>query len=226
VNKIISTGFISALCLMLLSSAGCDKEVVTPTKDVITVTAPTAGQKLLGGDTVAVKWAQSVSSPVLSYSYDGTDWLEFASVLPVSATEKLVKLPIAYVSETFQIRVEDSEGTLEAGTSDSLNLKFIVLSSPTVGQTFTVGQSVTIAWRTTKTSKIESLRLMLSDNKGISFQDILTKSMQTTVSSYTWVVGSEDDGTFSFPNAQCIIKLRDYNNDDIYDDSPVFSVQK
>jgi hypothetical protein len=216
-NKTSLLSIIAALCASLLLTVGC-------TKETITVTAPTAGQKILGGDTIQVKWSQALSSPTISYAYGSGAWQEFATVLPVSEEAAKVVLPTANVSDSFRIQVEDKNGDLEAGASENLSLKFIILSSPTAGQTFTVGQSVTIAWRATA-ARLTSLQLMLSVNNGIQFQNMLLNSLPATQTSYTWVVGSEPGTTFTFPSSQCIIKLRDYGNDKYNDITGVISVQ-
>jgi hypothetical protein len=67
---------------------------------------------------------------------------------------------------------------------------------------------------------------MLSADSGKSFGDMLAASVDPSLTSYTWVVGSETgaDAPFAYPSTKCILRIRDYQPTPYLDDTGIFSV--
>jgi hypothetical protein len=199
----------------------------TGTKQAITILSPATGAKLLAGDTISVQWTQAVANPKLSYNYHLTSsvWEPFTTVIPVSPQEVKVALPTTWYSDSFQIKVEDNDGAYDEGVSGYLHEKYIIITNPVAGQTFSVGQSVTITFRALA-SQLSSVLFRLSTDNGMSYGEMLTGSVQPSVHSINWVIGSEPGGTFTYPSTTCKIRLEDYNvGNSIFDISGTFSVQ-
>lgn len=219
----------TALSLFALSVTGLSIFYCSPTeeKEAIIITAPEAGRKFLAGDTISAVWTQAVSEPQLSYNYNlGTGgWQEFTGVIPVSDNEVKVILPTLWYSDSFQIRVEDISGAFEPGLSGHIITKYIIITNPPAGQTFSQGDTVNITLRTLA-EQLSSLLLMLStDNGKTSHHDMLTNSLPPTTQSVEWVVGAEPATIFAYPSTECQIKVRDYENSNIYDVVGPFTVQ-
>jgi hypothetical protein len=199
-------------------------------REKISITTPLCGQKCLVGDTVRVSWSQTVPSAKLTYRFNSTDaWQPFTGVIPGNANEARVVLPASFYSDsTFQIQVEDNSGAYDPGTLDHVGVKYLVLTYPDAtsgGTYFNIGNSVTVYWRSAS-SKISSLRVMLSTDGGKSYYDMLTSSIEPTVLATTWIVGSEPGHDFTYPAKLCRIKISDYNDGRINDISALFSVYK
>lgn len=199
----------------------------TETKQAITITSPAPGAKLLAGDTISVQWMQAVANPKLSYNYHLTSsvWEPFATVIPVNSQGVKVALPTTWYSDSFQIKVEDNDGAYDAGVTGYLHLKYIILTTALTGQTFKVGDTVNLTWRLLS-SEFSSVRVTLSTDSGKSYNDIPISSLSPTISSYTWVVGSYENWSFSYPSSGCKIEVRDYNMGSYNDFSGIFTVAK
>ncbi len=223
-KKSMAFAIVSALCAMTFLGVSCGNP--TSVKTPIAITKPGAGQKAAAGDTLLVAWTQPVASPKISYNYNfGAGWQQFASVIPVDNYSAKAVLPITSFTDSFQIMVEDNGNTYAAGTSALFSVKYIVITSPTAGQTFSVGQTVTITWKDTP-AKLSSLRVRLSTDGGRSFGEMLTSSISDlSQTSYAWVIGSEPGGSFSYPSSSCVLRIQDYTNDQLFDVTGTFSVQ-
>lgn len=199
-------------------------DIFTVRKPIV-ITSPATGAKLLAGDTVSVQWTPSIANPKVSYNYNlpSSVWEQFATVIPVSSQEVKVALPTMWYSDSFQIKVEDNDGAHDAGVTGYLREKYIIITNPVAGQVFSVNQSVNITFKALA-SKLTSLRLRLSTGGG--YQEMLNTSIQPSLQSYTWVIGSEPGDTFTYPSTTCKIRIDDYNHvDEIFDISGIFSVQ-
>ena len=219
-----------SLCTAALLFVHCGPSP-TGTKQTITITSPATGAKLLAGDTIAVQWTQSVANPKLSYNYHLTSsvWEPFTTVIPVSPQEVKVALPTTWYSDSFQIKVEDNAGVYDPGVSGYSHLKDIILTTDLGGQTVHVGNSITLSWRVCP-SNISSVEVMLSTDSGKSYNEILSSgsiSIGTSL-SYIWVVGSETgwDFTSEYPSSGCVVKVRQYSQDEYKDRSGLFTVAK
>ncbi|HUI90961.1 MAG TPA: hypothetical protein VLX68_01830 [Chitinivibrionales bacterium] len=218
----------TALCGTLLLVPHCGSGP-TQSKQAIAITSPADGAKLLAGDTTPVQWTQSVANPVISYNYHLTSstWQQFAVVIPVNSTEAKVVLPTLWPSDSFQIKVEDNAGAYNAGLSGYIHEKFIILTNALGGQTVHVGDSVTLAWRACPV-QVSSVEVMLSTDNGKSYNEIIgAGSISISAAlSYQWIVGSETgyDFSSSYPSSTCIVKVRQYSNDQYKDLSGVFTV--
>ncbi len=217
---------VSALLSLLFSGINCGPSP-TAAKAHIEITNPASGAKICAGDTLLVTWTQSVTDAKLSYNYNrGGGWVEFASVTKVDGNSVKAVLPVTSYTDSFQIKVEDNGGTFDAGTSGLVSLKYIVISSPAAGSTLAQGSTVTIRFKAC-TAKISSLRFMLSTDNGKSYGDMLANSVDPSLTSFDWVVGQEAGAgaPFGYPSSTCILKIRDYTNDQLRDLSGTFSVQ-
>jgi hypothetical protein len=219
---------VSALCAMTFLGVSCGSGP-TAAKTPIAITGLAAGIKVAAGDTLLITWTQSVASPKVSYNYNfpgGAGWQEFTTVIPVNNNSVKAVLPVTSYSDSFQIKVEDNGGTYGPGTSAKFSIQYIVITYPTAGATLTNGSTVMITWKDTPT-KISSLRLLLSTDGGMSFGDMLTASVSPNTTSSTWMIGGEtgSGAPFTFPSANCILKIKDYTNDQLVDVTGTFSVQ-
>ena len=138
---------ISCSAALLVVAACCTKPAQT-----FEITSPASGEKLLAGDTIAVRWNEAVLDPVVSYNYNlvmDSAWHLFDQVIPVSSEQVKVVLPSSLVfSDSFQIQVEDGSDRTVHAVSAYLPLKLVVLISvPASGQTIHIGDSITLVWR-------------------------------------------------------------------------------
>jgi hypothetical protein len=212
----------SWLCATALLVVNCGLGPSETTR-VITITSPATGSKLLAGDTISVQWTPSVANPKVSYTYNITSslWEQFATVIPVSSQEVKVALPTTWYSDSFQIKVEDNDGDHPSGISGRTAIKFIVITSPAKGQSFTVGQSVNVTWRVSP--GISSIHVMLATDS-LYFQEMLTRSVPWD-SVLTWKIGSEPSGViFAYPSDSCRIRISNYLEEMVCDTSGIFSV--
>jgi hypothetical protein len=220
------------ICLAAASSVtclgfSCGNPTGPSTSGTIGITAPVAGQKVAAGDTLLVAWDKSVSSPKISYNYNlGSGWDTFSTVIPINGQSAKVILPVTSYSDSFQVKVEDNRGANNPGTSNYFSIRYIVITNPVAGASVKVGDTVTIRWKDTP-DKLTTLRFLLSTDDGKSFGDMLTRADITPfTTSFIWVVGAEpgSGSPFSYPSATCKMKIRDYNNDKLYDVTGAFSV--
>jgi hypothetical protein len=197
----------------------------TETKQTITITSPVAGAKVLAGDTISVQWTPSIANPGLAYNYNlaSSLWQPFETVVPVNSQEVKVVLPTTWYSDSFQIKVVDNDGAHDAGVTGYLHEKYIFLTNTLAGQTINVGDSVNLTWRI-NSSLFSSLELMLSTDSGKSFNNLVNHSIQPTITSYTWLVGSETGSVFAYPSPRCAVQIRDYTTRDYKDVSGIFTV--
>jgi len=198
----------------------------TAGKQAIAITAPASGAKLLAGDTVAVQWSQSVSSPVLSYNYhlQASSWQQFATVISVNSQEAKVVLPTDWSSDSFQIKIEDPSGSYNAGFSPYFSENSIFLTSPHAGQTVKVGDSVILSW-SINAALFSTLLVELSTDSGKTFNPIFSgESFPPATKGLTWIVGAETGWTFAYPSSGCIVKVGDYNATNVYSTSGIFTV--
>ena len=210
-------------------SANCPT-ISAGSKEKILIASPHSGQRFIVGDTVRVNWSQTVLSANLTCRFNSSDaWQPFTTVIPGNANGVQVVAPSSWYSEsTFQMRVEDNSGSYDPGTIDHLGAKYLVLMYPATswgGDYFTVGDTIPVTWRAAS-DKVSSVRVQLSTDGGMLYQDILTSSIPPPVQSTKWVVGSEQGYNFAYPSKLCRIKIRDYNNVGINDVSGLFSVYK
>jgi hypothetical protein len=195
------------------------------TKQQIVITSPAAGAKLLAGDTVSVQWTPSVANPGISYNYNLTSsaWQQFTTVLPAGSQEAKVVIPDTWSSDSFQIKVEDNDGKRETGISGYMATKYIIITNPVAGRTYSENQSVNITFRALA-SKFSSLRVMLKTDSKMSFTDMLAGSVPLSTQSIPWVIGAEPAGSFIYPSNYCAVKLRDYNDAALSDSIEPFIV--
>jgi hypothetical protein len=221
-KSIISLLSALSLCTVVLLLVYCGPQPIV-------ITSPAAGAKLLAGDTISVQWTPSITNPKLSYNYHlaSSVWDTFATVIPVNSQETKVALPAMWYSDSFQIKVEDNDGTHGAGVSGYLHLKYIILTTALTGHIVKVGDTVNLTWRLYPL-KFSSLRVTLSTDSGKSYPDIPNFSLALTTLSFTWVIGAETGHDFStsYPSSGCQIQVRDYNYRDYNDLSGYFTVAK
>jgi hypothetical protein len=234
-NDIVLTGkdlftLRAAVVAILSLSAVLLLSVVNCVKPTIDITSPAAGEKLLAGDTISVRWTPSISKPVASYNYHLTSsvWQLFDIVIPVNSQEVKVVLPTTWYTDSFQIKVEDGSSASKAGVTPYLPEKYVVLTSPIAGQTVKVGDSVTISWRLYPAQFASpEIRLSLSGGStDSSFHDIPSGSFPNSVTSFLWVVGSEKQWNFAagYPSSTCMVQVRDYQANASMDESGIFKV--
>ncbi|HMD69064.1 MAG TPA: hypothetical protein VKF42_09325 [Chitinivibrionales bacterium] len=222
-KKSMAFAIASALCAMTFLGFSCGNP--TSVKTPIAITKPVAGQKAAAGDTLLVAWTQPVAGPKISYNYNiGAGWQQFASVVAVDNYSAKAVLPISSYTDSFQIMVEDNGNTYAAGTSAPFSVKYIVITYPAAGQTLTVGSTVTMTWKDTP-AKLSSLRIRLSTDGGKSFGEMFTHVVQPTTLDTSWVIGSEPGATFAYPSSNCVLRIQDYTNDQLFDVTGTFSVQ-
>ena len=110
------------------------------------------------------------------------------------------------------------------------NGKNIQVVYPIGGESFTVGQTVTIQCKV-NANKVASILPAISKDGGMTFSDIVAKSIQTEAGgggqllTCQWVIGQEADPvTYDSTITNCKIKVSDYDNQVENDQSGLFTV--
>ena len=102
--------------------------------------------------------------------------------------------------------------------------KDLEITYPKGGETFSVGQKVTIQWSAAAT--VTTIYFKLSTDGGSTWTESVNKnSINASDKSYEWTVGSEYwPANPSYPSNQCKLKILEYNNESLNHISPSFSV--
>jgi hypothetical protein len=219
ISKILIVFLSFAILLISCSPTSNDSQAIS-------VSYPEKGQKFLAEDTISVKWNISLSNPKIYYNYNkGTSgWQEFLSVNYVSQTEAKVVLPTTWYSDSFQIKIEDAAKKHPEGISEYFSVKYIIITNPSSGNSYNVGETVNIQFKA-YSSKLSSLRFILSTDGGKSYNDMLTGSISPTQNSLSWTIGDEPGYVFDYPSTKCILKIQDYDDGKIFDISGIFEVK-
>jgi hypothetical protein len=104
--------------------------------------------------------------------------------------------------------------------------KDLEITYPKGGETFTVGQKVTVTWNAAAT--VSTIYFKLSTDNGATWtQSVNANSIDASAGSYEWAVGSEYwPANPAYPSDQCMLKILEYNNESLNDVTPSFRVHQ
>ena len=196
-----------------------------PTESSITVSSPNGGESLKVGNSHNIRWSSSsVTNVKIEYSINnGSSWSTIVSSTQSDGSHSWV-VPDKETTEAL-IRVTS---TSDSKVTDKSNAKFIItkedvtpppssdelaITTPSSGETLVGNSSNTIQW--SGPTSIKNVRLYFSQDNG---------------SSWSTIVGSTpNDGNFSWvvPNvnaSQCIVRVKDTENNKNYDRSDIFKI--
>ena len=110
--------------------------------------------------------------------------------------------------------------TCDNGTGPTPPAKTLEIVAPKGGESYKVGQTVTIKWKINDATKISSVGIKLSPDNGKTIPniDLETSSIFPPTDSFSWTITSDQAST------QCVIKVYDYLDKSINDQSGVFTV--
>jgi hypothetical protein len=99
--------------------------------------------------------------------------------------------------------------------------KPLVILAPKGGEAYKVNQTVQVQWQINDKTKIGSVQIDLSLNRGKSFPITLANhSFPTDTTEYAWKIDT------SYHSDSCIMRVKEYNTTSINDLSGVFSISK
>ena len=129
------------------------------------------------------------------------------------------------IGRSVQVDFPSNIGDVEIPDFDPNNMvvvpgKPLELVQPVGGETWHAGDTVTIQWKINDSTKVSSVIIKLSTNNGMTYDFMITSagSVFPPQTSFPWVIDS------SQVSDQCIIRVSDYNDPSIRDESGVFSV--
>jgi hypothetical protein len=168
----ILTVTIALLCMCDKSGTGPDGST---TVSQISVLSPVSGSRfLVGRDSVTVTFTPAMDSVMLVFSFNvpldrSLDTIE-AVARPNSTTAKFVVPGGHYsYSDSATVQVVDPAGVKTAGTSQPFSTKWLSLTSPTDGGTYTHGDTIRVRWETSPSASISGIVVKLSTDGGLTF---------------------------------------------------------
>ena len=183
----------------------------------IVVTSPNGGENWEVGTVQTISWASSLGSNQYDIYYSTNNGNSWNYITYTYSTSYNWTIPDD-VSDNCQIRIWDDDNTCVRDIGDA-NFSIIpptpviTVNNPNSG-TYYIGKSYNITW---------SSEYLASEFVSISFS-YDNGSSWTELASIT-----EDDGSYSWTipenlSDECLIRVTEYGNPAVYDDSEVFSI--
>lgn len=182
----------------------------TITSPFITVLSPNGNESWTGCSSQAISWTSGGISGTYYVYYstnNGTNWNLISSTTSTSLSWNPI---VSLNSSQCLIKVTDNSNTY----SDSSNATFtiiqntnIILTTPNGGESWEAGTTKTISWVSAPTST--RFNVYYSTNNGSNWNQIISN---TSATSTSWTVPN-------VPSTNCLIKVEDYYNNCIYDNS-------
>ncbi len=166
----------------------------------LTVTGPSAGDRVPAGSPVAVSWvSENVKALSIEYSTDGgSNWISIASDIDPAASPyawTTPETPLASLSfrvtDTEQAGISDVSGAIETYIP-------IILTAPNGGELLIAGTENNIQWTS---DTVENVRIEYSADNGESWTT-LTDDAPADGGSYSWILPEE-------ATAQGLIRISD-----------------
>lgn len=183
---------------------------ITQAPPSITVTTPNGGQTWTVNSNQYIYWTStSVNFVKIEYSIDnGSSWITIANSVNASNGYYLWTVPNT-PSQFCLIRISDMSNP---SINDQSNSNFyivnptIVVTTPNGGETFTALTYNTITWSSSYISNYVTIHY--STNNGLSWNTVVNGAPNS--GSYNWLVPNT-------PSSQCLVRVRDYYNANIFD---------
>lgn len=178
----------------------------------ITLTSPNGGEVWGSPSQHYIYWnSTSVPNVKIEYTSNGNVWNTIASSVNASNGSYLWNIPSGIVSTNCKVRVTS---TLVNSITDQSNAKF-TLQQPVVNVISPNGGEVLAAYTTTNitwngSSMGNYVKIDYSTNNGTSWSNIVNGASNN--GSYNWYVPNT-------PSAQCKVRISDYYNSNITDES-------
>ncbi|MEI6348294.1 MAG: FlgD immunoglobulin-like domain containing protein [Bacteroidota bacterium] len=182
----------------------------------IIVTSPNGGESWEAGVTKPITWVSAATSTYFNVYYstnNGTSWTTLATNTSAhSYNWSVPNLP----STTCLIKVEDYYNTCITDNSNAVftiapPTPIITVIAPNTASTLYVGSSSNITWSSQYITSAY-VRIQYTINNGTSWTEIA--AITENDGTYAWVI----PGT---PSNQCRVRISEYNNAPVYDESNV-----
>ncbi|MBN1983151.1 MAG: hypothetical protein JW795_16575 [Chitinivibrionales bacterium] len=106
---------------------------------------------------------------------------------------------------------------------------FLQLKAPLGGETFKVGDKVTVKFIVTPAEVLQT-DISVSIDNGATFKEVTSASIPSKGAieqSYEWTIGQEKETVdYKATNTTCILKIRDYRDATHNDKSKAFTINK
>lgn len=214
-----SITFIFSIVFALLN---CDRGT-EPTSTVQSIEKPTAGEKYFSAEPITVEWTGDAKEVELLLSLD--DGNIFESVAYTSTGSNTGTFSIANYSNTgCKIKLQNRSNPSDFAISNSFTIRPLLLKSPVGGESYSLGQELTISWNA-DTLFVSTIDLLISDDGGKSWEQINTSgSIDIKVhSNFIWTI-DDKGGKLTFPSNECRVKIKDYDVGTINDNGLDFSI--
>ncbi len=181
----------------------------------IQITQPTAGEKILAGSSLLIKWNSSADIDTLELRFsldDGTSWNSIATIKGTNQ-QYVWKVPAGISSSNALISIRDFNypGIADTTGKFTITSSSLVLSKPNGGESIISGTTYEIKW--TADATVKTLMIELSTNGGTNWQDTIARAVDASKGSYTWSVPS------NLSTSSAMIKISDELNPFIADSS-------
>lgn len=179
----------------------------------VELTAPNGGEELEGCESFNITWTRGGVSNYYKIEYStngGADWHTIVSNSYITGTSYTWNSISDLASTNCIIRITDNNYTAATDVSDAAftinKNEDIIVTTPDGGEFWQVGTVQTIEWVSASTS--DHFYVYYSVNGGTTFTNITS----TYNNSYNWTIPNN-------PSSQCLIKVVDYDNSCIKDQS-------
>jgi hypothetical protein len=102
------------------------------------------------------------------------------------------------------------------GSGPGQPVKPLEIVAPKGGESYKVGQTVTVKWKVNDLINISTVGVRLSIDNGKSYKELAEHSLTPDTTFFTWIPDSA--------SSQCVIKVYSYTDDLVFDKSGVFTV--
>ena len=199
-------------------------DAVFTIKPCIILTSPNGGQSLAQGSIQAITWTSDGASNYYNIDYTtngGVSWTPIIYNQLITSNTYNWTVP-AVVSSNCQVRIIDNINTCKTDISDNtfsigMPAPVITVTAPNGGGTLTSCNATNITWTATNTSNYYTIEY--STNNGSTWNTIVS-NLNTVSGIYAWTVPNVQ-------SAQCLVRVKDYNNSSIADVSnAVFTINQ
>lgn len=189
----------------------------TPLVAPLRVLAPLANDTFAIGSNRYITWhSQTFESPDqvhLSYSIDGGPWVGIGTV--ANGQKSYLWTVPNYVTNNCRIRVADVNGSaLDVSDAFSLVLQRIKILSPTSDKEWIVGRKYFILWKWT--GGFTDAVIDYSYDGGATWVNIVSPTAND--GEYEWTIPNA-------PSTQCLIRIRNYENENVVAISDTFTIK-
>jgi ribonuclease PH len=211
----------STQCLVRVTDNGNSlktdvSDAVFTIKPSIIVTSPNGGESFAQGSQQTITWTADGASNYYSIDYsinDGSTWTNIAFNQYITTNSYVWTVP-AVVSSNCRIRVVDHISTCKQDISDytfaiGMPAPQILVTSPNGGEILSGCSLNNITWTSSNTSG--NYTIEFSEDSGMTWQTIVS-NLNNPSGIYSWTVPN-------ISSSQCLIRIKDFNNPSVADES-------